>query len=255
MLNTIAKTILFTFLSLAGLNAADWSITEIHHQTGSLKDVGSGKNENTGILTFQHASGWKYGDNFFFFDYNYSDYAQSDSMHGEFYPNYSVAKITGAKIGGPLRDIGVTLGLDISTDVNMKKYIPGLRFDWNAPGFIFLNTLVAAYIDDSDGNGIFAFPEKDSWITDTSYAYPFSIKSADFSVEGHMEYVAERDNFQGGTNEAWFLSQLQLRYDVGKSFFHTKGKAYVGIEWQYWNNKLGSTVDENAIQSLLVWRF
>ena len=50
--------------------AAEWSNTEVHLQIGNL-DVPSfagGGSADHVIYTLQHASGWKYGDNFFFVD-------------------------------------------------------------------------------------------------------------------------------------------------------------------------------------------
>lgn len=52
------------------VSAADWSTTELQYQYGNLKKPfqGGGSDANTGgtpVLTFQHASGGKYGDTFF----------------------------------------------------------------------------------------------------------------------------------------------------------------------------------------------
>lgn len=52
------------------VTAAEWSNTELHLQYGNL-DVptfAGGGDADHFIVTFQHASGWKYGDNFFFVD-------------------------------------------------------------------------------------------------------------------------------------------------------------------------------------------
>ncbi len=48
-----------------------WMNNEIHYQYGDLDtpEFAGGSSENTHIITFQHADGWKYGDNFFFIDY------------------------------------------------------------------------------------------------------------------------------------------------------------------------------------------
>ncbi len=51
------------------------------------------------IYTLQHASGWKYGDNFFFIDVldaRGSGFQDFD-LYGEWYSNFSLGKVTGKK--------------------------------------------------------------------------------------------------------------------------------------------------------------
>ena len=65
----------------------------------------------------------------------------------------------------------------------------------------------------------------------------------------HLEYFGERDNELGGKARSWILAQPQLRWD-------TDDRISLGIEYQFWMNKLGDgDTDENAIQALLVWKF
>ena len=98
-------------------------------------------------------------------------------------------------------------------------------------------------------------PQDDSWIIDHAYQFPIKIGSASFSIEGHVEYVGERDIVTGGTSEGWILSQMQVRYDLGKLITRKENTIFTGIEWQYWKDKLGTKgVDDNAVQWLLVWR-
>ncbi len=66
--------LLFLMWAPCQLLAADWSTTEVHFQYGDLvkpyQDGGSeAETEGTTVVAFQHASGWEYGDNYFFFDY------------------------------------------------------------------------------------------------------------------------------------------------------------------------------------------
>jgi len=88
-----------------------------------------------------------------------------------------------------------------------------------------------------------------------NWAYPFKIKSHKFSIEGHVEYVGERTDETGASVSEWILAQPQLRYYVSK-LADSPEHAFIGIEWQYWMNKLGDPeVDENVAQVLLGWRF
>ncbi len=63
-----------------------------------------------------------------------------------------------------------------------------------------------------------------------------------------MEYVAGRENEFGGRVESWILAQPQLRWNPND-------RISVGIEYQFWMNKLGdAATDESALQALFVWK-
>jgi len=51
------------------------------------------------------------------------------------------------------------------------------------------------------------------------------------------------------------LAQAQVRWDAGNAFFDVKDRLFLGIEYQYWNNKLGTQEKDNTVQALAVWRF
>lgn len=255
--------LLVILCNFSQLFSATWQNTEIHYQVGKLDNPFSKTQTKTEIITLQHASGWKYGDNFFFVDFiddgNNDGFGDSD-VHGEVYINFSSKKVLGYGdkfFVSPLQDIGLTLGYDFTADVNSKKLIPGIRLDWNVPRFTFLNTLIGLYSDHSGGVASGGAPtEDDSIIVDLSYKRPFHINSQSFSVEGHLEWIGDRDTETGGKNSWWVLSQMQLRYDIGKAVLKKNDKLFVGIEWQYWKNKLGvRNEDENAVQFLSVWSF
>ncbi len=245
--------------------ASDWSTTEVHYQHGKLDTpafAGGGKN-STQIFTFQHASGWKYGDNFFFVDHindANSDNFNDNDFYGEVYFNFSLSKISSSNVSiGPIKDIGLLLGVNAAADPNVIKYLPGIRLSWDIPGFAFLNSDITAYIDNSDGvkAGTNNAPaEEDSYMVDINWAYPFSIGDYSFSLEGHMEFISSRQNEFGDEIASWFLAQPQLRFDLGKAISDKPDKIFIGLEWQYWQNKLGDKqTDENAVQALVVWRF
>jgi hypothetical protein len=75
----------------------------LHYQYGRLDTPGfaGGGIENTHILTFQHASGWKYGDNYFFTDFlndTGHDGFNDTELCGEYYANFSMSKISGSRL-------------------------------------------------------------------------------------------------------------------------------------------------------------
>ena len=235
--------------------AEDWSSTELHIQYGNLdipSFAGGGDSDHL-IYTLQHAGGWKYGDNFFFVDVLDADDSgfQDFDIYGEWYSNFSLGKIKGKPVGfGIVKDIGLILGFNWAADANVKKYLPGVRFSLDLPGFAFANIDITAYIDDSEGAASGGAPkEDDSFMIDFNWARPFKIGESDFSIEGHIEYIDGRDNEFGGEAESWILAQPQFRWYIRENIA-------LGIEYQYWMNKLGDEdTDENAIQALFVWKF
>ena len=248
-------------------DAADFSTTELQYQYGRL-DVptfaGGGK-DNTSIVTIQHASGYKWGDVFFFIDFlrgenGHVNHFNDDDAYGELYVNFSSKKLLGIDYGkGLLRDIGLIQGLNVDVDANVFKYLPGVRFSWNIPGFAFLNTDFMAYLDFSSGvrPGTFNAPaETNSAMLDVNFAAPFQIGGQYFSFEGHIEFVLPRKNEFGADVAGHIFGQPQFRWDVGYALTGRKDRFFIGTEYQIWMNKLGDKkTDESAFQALAVWRF
>jgi len=240
-----------------------WRATEVHFQYGKLEapTFAGGQSSDTQVLTFQHRSEWEYGDNFFFMDlYNDGvvDGFNDNDVYLEWYPNFSLGKILGRRVGfGRISDVGVLAGINYGADVNFLKWLPGLRFSWDLPGFAFFNTDFTAFIDDNAGIQSGGIPATTStFMVDVNWALPFSIGAHDFSIEGHAEFIGDRRNELGDRVSWWFLAQPQFRYDAGKTLFGRPDKLFVGIEWQIWINKFGDAqTDENTLQALVVWRF
>jgi hypothetical protein len=239
-----------------------WSITEVQFQYGELNapSFAGGRSSPTRILTMQHASGWKYGDNFFFVDIlddGLIDGFNDRDVYLEGYANFSLGKILNRRIGlGLISDVGFIAGINYAADPDVLKWLPGIRLSWDLPGFAFFNTDFTAYIDDSGGLiGGGAPAETDSFMVDLNWALPFSLGIHDFSIVGHVEFIDARGNEIGDSVSWWILGQPQFRYDLGKTVFGTANQLFVGIEWQIWPNKIGDRVtDENEVQALAVWR-
>ncbi len=244
--------------------AMDWSVNEIQYQRGNLKApsfAGGGGQSMTDIVTVQHASGWGIGDLFFFVDFlndSRKDGFNDRDYYGELYANFSLGKITGNPVGfGPVKDIGVIAGINKSGDAKVLKYLPGVRLSWDAPGFAFFNTDLTAYIDRSEGVAKGGAPtENNSYMLDINWAYPFNVGNQSFSIEGHVEYIGSRTDEFGGPVKAWILAQPQFRWDLGKALYDKPHHLFVGVEYQYWRNKLGDRqTSESRPQALVVWRF
>ena len=235
--------------------AADWSTTELQFQYGKLDNAFTDGSQDTAILTLQHASGWKYGDNFFFVDLSDQRDDGNYDAYAEIYLNFSLGKITGKDLAlGPVRDFGIIGGLNWAADANARVWLPGVRLAWNLPGFAFANTDFMAYLTDNTGGEGAAPKEDDSWMVDFNFATrQLALWKSKWNLEGHVEYVAERDN-EFGETKAWVLAQPQLRLDLRDLMGIGANTLFAGIEYQYWLNKLGSSTDESAVQALLVWR-
>jgi len=139
------NTLIILFILAVNLYAADWSTTELQFQYGNLTvpgTIGRGDAE-TSILTYQHASGWKYGDNFFFVDFlddSFTDDFNDSDYYSELYVNLSLGKILDRSLAiGPIKDVGIIGGLNMAGDASVRKYLPGIRLSLDLPGFAFLN--------------------------------------------------------------------------------------------------------------------
>lgn len=219
--------------------------------------TGETDQENGVIFTFQHADGWKYGDNFGFVDFSDKDQTGSD-IYGEFYANFSLGKMTGKHVGfWRVKDMGILAGINAGRETKLLKWLPGFRLSWDVPGFAFLNTDFTLYIDDSRGAAAGGVPkETDSYMIDVNFLSDFDIGRHGFSIEGHIEYISERENEFGEKVDWWILSQPRFMYDLGKIWLEKPNHLYVGIEWQVWIHQAGDPdTNENAPQLILVGRF
>lgn len=241
-------------LGLPSALAAEWSNTELHLAYGTLDipTFAGGGDADHLVSTLQHASGWKYGDSFFFLDVldarrpGFQDF----DLYGEWTSSFSLRKIAGRDPGdGIVGDLGFLAGANWAADANVRKYVAGGRLSLNLPGFAFANLDVAAYLDDSEGAGSGGAPAEDhSILVDFNFARPFELGGARFSVEGHVEYVGEREDEFGRRVSPWLLAQPQIRWHAGEHLA-------IGIEYQLWINKLGDAdTDENTVQALVVWK-
>lgn len=236
---------------------------EFHLQYGKLHSpsFAGGNASPTTIITFQHSSAWAYGSNFLFIDYiddQDRDGYNNNDFYGELYLSFSLEKLTGYNIDvGPLKDISLVTGLNMGKNPKVRKYLPGFRGSWQLPGFSFFNTDILAYLDDNQGLADGGAPrQSDSYQIDVSWAYPFSFGRHDFYLQGHIEYIDGRHDELGRIVHSHVLAQPQLRYDLGKAVFDSPKNVYIGIEYQYWRNKLGDNkVKDNVAQALLVWRW
>lgn len=240
--------------------AADWSDTSIGWRYGSkFAEPFINQDIKKNILNFTHASGYKYGTNFFNADALFSDdkdpsHAASTEGAHEVYIVYrhtfDIGKISGADLKfGPVRGIGATVGFDINTKTdagyNSKKrmLVAGPTLMMDVPGF--LNISVLALWESNAPCNTFANTCVSRYDYDThpmlNFAWGIPIGNLPLSFEGFMNYISAkgRNEFGGGTKpETNFDAQIML--DVGAVTGGKKGTFKVGFEYQYWRNKFGN---------------
>ena len=245
------------FLTAAPAPAA--AQTEFHYQYGKLTNPFSGERAYTHILTVQQASSWSLGDSFVFIDIlddGVADGFNDKEFYGEWYPTLSFGKLANRTVGGgPVRDVALIGGMNFDGDADVFKWLPGARLSWDVPGFVFFNTDLTAFIDASSGLAKGGAPRtSDSFMFDVSWGAAFDIGSQSFWFTGHAEYIGATTNELGQAGKGWILAQPQLGWDVGKALTGSPNQLFLGVEYQYWGNKLGVAEDDNVAQLWVMWR-
>ncbi len=241
-------------------SAATWSNTQLHINHGRFENPFSQQQASTTVYSLQHASGYQYGDNFFFVDYskdNVHDGYQDGDFYAEWYSSFSLAKIAKYQSSyAGLSDISLVFGINAAGDAKVVKYLPGVKFNWNITGFDFFSSTFTLYQDDSQGfNNGGAPKQSNSWMLDFAWGYPFVLGDQKFYLTGHVEYIADRKNEFNAQVNNWILAQPILQWDLGRNLSMPDGQLMLGIEWQYWRHKLGTKNSESVLQLHLAWRF
>ena len=93
-------------------------------------------------ITFEHASGWNWGDLFLFVDQKFFNGAENGagdtrSFYGEFSPRLSFGKLLGKDLSfGPVKDVLLAATYEFGED-ETEAYLLGPGFDLDVPGFNF----------------------------------------------------------------------------------------------------------------------
>ncbi len=194
-------------------------------------------------VTFEHADGWKYGDNFLFIDkifYNGEADAGvgNNTYYGEFSPRFSLSKITGEKIGfGPVNDVLLAFTYEFG-EGDVESYLVGPAFDLNIPGFDFFQ--LNFYNRQTDGDR----PGDDVWQITPAWSYTIPVGGSDILIDGFMDWVVDNDENARGTHHANLHFNPQIKYDLGKALHWGEKQLYVGIEYDYWKDKYG--IDDDS---------
>ena len=209
--------------SLTYLNGIDFKVDPPKQQT----------------VTFEHASGWSFGDLFIFVDgikYNTeatNGAGDGHTFYGEISPRLSLGKISGADLSfGPVKDVLLAATYEFGED-DVDSYLLGPAVDLNIPGFDYfqLNTYLRTTDGRRDGDNV--------WQITPVWSYTIPVGDSDLVIDGFMDWVVDND----GTYHANLHFNPQIKYDLAKAMGWGK-RFYVGVEYDYWSDKYG--IDDNG---------
>lgn len=209
--------------SLTYLNGIDFKIDPPKQQT----------------VTFEHASGWSFGDLFIFVDgikYNTeatNGAGDGHTFYGEISPRLSFGKISGTDLSfGPIKDVLLAATYEFGED-DVDAYLLGPAIDLNLPGFDFfqLNTYYREPDGKRDGSGV--------WQITPAWSYTIPVGNSDLVIDGFMDWVVDNDD----SYHANLHFNPQVKYDLAKAMGWGK-RFYVGVEYDYWSDKYG--IDDDS---------
>jgi nucleoside-specific outer membrane channel protein Tsx len=189
-------------------------------------------------VTFEHADGWKYGDNFFFIDkifYNGKEdaFAGDNTHYGEISPRLSFNKIFDQKLEfGPIKDVLLAMTYEFGED-DTESYLIGPGFDLAIPGFDYFQ--LNFYNRHTEGGR----PGDDIWQVSPVWSYTIPAGSSDVVIDGFMDWVVDNDVNDEGEYHANLHFNPQVKYDLGKALKLGDKQLYVGVEYDYWKDKYG----------------
>ncbi len=237
------KLSFLVLLLTTSLFALDWSSTKVEGLYGSNYEFGD---SSRAVVTFAHANGWRFGDNFFWFDASRGlDNAESD-IYGEFSPRISFLKIADGEFSkGPLKDVLLAGNIELGNGSDFNGLV-GLGLDFKIPKFSYFQ-LNSYMRNDPDLDGV-TFQITSAW------ELPIEINNVRFVTDGFFDFAGEEgdDNEKSVMN---FLIQPTLLLDIGHLWGETN-HLLIGMEYSYWKNKYGvEDVDEKVVQAMVRWVF
>ena len=242
--------------------AAEWSDTAIGWRYGTHFAEPFGRNDiHKNIVSLTHASGYKYGTNFFNADALLSDSrdpssaGSTDGAH-EVYVLYrhtlDIGKMRGSDIKfGPFRGVGLTAGFDVNTKTdagyNSKKrmLVAGPTLMVDVPGFLNVSLLALwesnAPYSTFTGTGVPRYTYDTHPMLNLAWGIPFNAGPVPLFFQGYANFISAkgRNEFGGKTSPETNID-MQLMYDLSAAVGVPKNTLKLGVEYQYWRNKFGN---------------
>jgi hypothetical protein len=242
-------------------HAAEWSDTSLSWRYGThYAEPFNPADIKKNIVNLSHASGYKYGSNFFSADMLFSDRTDPSSAGAtsgahEVYVLYrhtlDLGRVTGNDFKSPgVRGYGLTAGFDMNTKTdagyNSKKRMvvagPTVMFD--VPGFLNVSLLAlwesnAPYSTFSH-TGVPRYDYKVHPMLNAVWLIPLS-NSVPLTFEGFANLIGKKgkDEFGGNTARETNID-MQIMYDMSSMVGAGKNTFKAGVEYQYWKNQFGN---------------
>ncbi|MGH8437224.1 MAG: outer membrane protein OmpK [Pseudomonas sp.] len=259
------------------LHFQDNSLTYLNGSSFNEMNFDAEEQRSQTTYTFEHASGWNWGDIFAFYDYIDADNLQyggsfdqgtfhahekNNFYYMEINPRVSGSWLTGQNLSvGPLKDVLAAFVYEKGNGgPGTENYLYGIGLDWNVPGFAFLQTnLYRVKIND---HVLFADTSGPGYAEQLTIAgaYPFSLGKQSFVIDGYIDW---RSPSKDAGTQTSLGSSIQVKWDAGKALFGKERALYVGTELNMWHNKYGlkpvdgsdDGFDQAAVQALVKYHF
>lgn len=227
-----------------GVHAAEWSTTNVQLLHGNGYELGDG---SMSIMTFEHANGWKYGDNFFFLDVG-NPTGRGTGYYAEFSPRVSMGRISGNTLKfGPVKDVLIAGTQEMGED--LRATLVGVGFALDIPKFAFAD--INFYYRESNRDWLAEQTDSGAQIT-IDWLLPFEIAGQKFAFEGFADYAWGE---KGGSSPKAdnLVAGPRLLIDLG-NWVGAPGTLQAGVEYQIWRSKYGvDGVDEDVPQLMIKW--
>jgi len=230
--------------------AAEWSDTSIGIRYGTRfaePFVGAGISKR--IINLTHASGYKYGSNFFNVDFLMSDGKDDNAQEAYvvYRHTFDLGKVMDRKFEyGPVSGMGLTAGFDWNTKNDpgygsrKRMLVLGPTFFLATPGFFNAGIYLLYESNQPAAAHIARYTYDLHPMLGLTWGIPIAGASG-FSFEGYLNWIAAKGtNEFGGPTAPEFNFDGAIMYDASRWVGADKGRFKVGFEYQYWRNKFGN---------------
>ncbi|MBS4017334.1 outer envelope protein [Azonexus hydrophilus] len=252
-------------VGITGASAADWSDTSIGYRYGTKFAEPFNNNDiKKNIINLTHASGYKYGSNYFNVDMLMSDSNDSPTTNGvpnkessaqEVYIVYrhtfDFGKIAGKSLAvGPFRGFGFTAGFDYnnksgdSYQSKKRMLVAGPTVMMNVPGFLNIS-LLQLWESNEPARAVFRQPGRYHYDPHPmlNLAWGIPLGDSGFSFSGYANFIAakgDNENIAKTKTKAETNIDMALLYDFSGLIGAQKNTFKAGVGYQYWKNKFGN---------------
>jgi len=225
-------------------SAEEWSNTNIQFLYGSDFDKLIGEKSVTNgdmkTITIEHAGGWAYGKNFFFFDMTSADFENGDTqrLYGEWAPKLSISKVSSSDLSFSIIE-DIYLAAEINQGDNFRSNNIGIGMDLKVPTFNFFEFNLFSRNDN--------FNDATFQIT-LAWNNTFNLGTLPLVFEGFLDYYGT----DYGTE---IVTQPHLLLD-GKVFGESTKTLQVGVELYYYKSSAApwrGSINEAVPQAMIKW--